>query len=142
MSTNEQKKATARRYLEELFSQGKLSVADEIYTSDYANIDPSTPGGCVRGIDGVKALVGSYREAFPDLDMKVIEQWADGDTVVTRWTAVGTHQGPLMGFPATGKRGTPVDGVTISKFRGDRIVEDRAVWDTLGLLRQLGIIPA
>ena len=141
MITTDKMKAVVRRYCEELFSQGKLAVADELYTSDYVNLDPSTPGGCVRGIDGLKALVGSYREAFPDLIMEVKSQWAEGDTVITRWTAVGTHKGSLMGFPATGKRGQPVEGVTITKFRGDRICEDRAVWDTLGLLRQLGIVP-
>jgi steroid delta-isomerase-like uncharacterized protein len=135
-------KATARRYCEELFSKGKLEVVDEIYTSDYVNIDPMNPGGECRGPAAMKAMVSSYREAFPDLVFEVKAQWADGDTVVTRWTAVGTHRGPLMGIPATGRGGKPVEGVTISRFRGDRIAEDRAVWDALGLLRQLGVIPS
>ena len=141
MNTATMKQMT-RRYAEELFSQGKLEVADELFGPDYVNLDPTTPGGCVKGAAGMKQLVAGYREAFPDLVFAVKDQWADGDTVVTRWNAQGTHQGPLMGFPATGKRGAPVEGVTISKFRDGKIVEQRAVWDALGLLRQLGIIPS
>jgi steroid delta-isomerase-like uncharacterized protein len=135
-------KSMTRRYCEELFSQGKLEICDELFSSDYVNLDPATPGGCVRGAAGMKQLVAGYREAFPDLVFAVQDQWSDGDTVVTRWTAQGTHKGPLMGIPATGRRGQPVDGITISRFENGKIVEQRAVWDALGLLRQLGVIPA
>ena len=135
-------KTMTRRYCEELFSKGKLEVCDELFSADYENLDPATPGGCVKGAAGMKHLVTGYREAFPDLVFAVIEQWADGDTVVTRWNASGTHKGPLMGLPATGKRGNPVEGITISKFRDGKIWQQRAVWDALGLLKQLGAIPS
>jgi predicted ester cyclase len=59
--------------------------------------------------------------------------------VITRWFASGTHRGTLMGIHATGRRGGPA-GVTLTRFRGDRIVEDCALWDTPGLLRQLGAV--
>jgi steroid delta-isomerase-like uncharacterized protein len=142
MNTDEMKQMT-RRYAEELFGQGKLEVADQIFAADYVNLDPTTPGGCVKGIEGMKQLVRGYRVAFPDLTFTVQGQWAEGDVVVTRWHAKGTHRGPLMGIPATGRAPEmPTEGVTISTFRGGKIVEQRAVWDALGLLRGLGIIPS
>ena len=142
MTTDEMKQMT-RRYCEELFSQGKYEVADQIYAAGYVNLDPTTPGGCVKGIEGMKQLVRGYREAFPDLVFAVAGQWAEGDVVVTRWQAKGTHRGPLMGIPATGRAPeSPTEGITISTFRAGTIVEQRAVWDALGLLRGLGVVPS
>jgi steroid delta-isomerase-like uncharacterized protein len=135
-------KAVVRRYYEEVWCQGNVSLVDELMSADYENCDPSTPGMVVKGRDGFKALVASYRTAFPDLRMDIIEQHAEGDVVISRWAASGTHRGALMGLPATGRRGGGVEGVTFTRFSAGRIVQDRAVWDTLGLLRQLGAFPA
>jgi predicted ester cyclase len=61
--------------------------------------------------------------------------------VVTRWTARGTHQGDLLGITATGKQAT-VTGITIDRFAEGRVIESRTNWNTLGLLQQLGVVPA
>jgi steroid delta-isomerase-like uncharacterized protein len=133
-------KAVARRSLEELFSAGKLDVADEIYTSDFVAHDPALPEP-VRGVAGVKEMVAGYRAAFPDLRVSADQQIREGETVVTRWTAVGTHQGELFGIAPTGKQAT-ITGISIERFSGDRIAEEWISWDTLGLLQQLGAVPA
>jgi steroid delta-isomerase-like uncharacterized protein len=137
----EQHKAIVRRVYEEIWSQGKLHLADELLAPDYVNRDPATPGGAVHGPEGFKQLVSTYRTAFPDLTFTVQEQVAEGDVVVTRWIATGTHLGPLMGIPATGRRADAITCMAFQRFRDGKIVEVIANWDTLGLLRQLGIIP-
>jgi steroid delta-isomerase-like uncharacterized protein len=138
----EQMKSTVRRYYEEVWCRGNVAVVDELMSADYENCDPATPGGVVKGRDAFKALVATYRSAFPDLRLDIVEQFAEGDVVISRWAAIGTHRGALMGVPATGRRANAVDGVTFTRFAGGRIVQDRAVWDALGLLRQLGAVPA
>ena len=138
----EQKKAHVRRYYDEVWSQGKVGGLSDLVADDYENHDPATPGKVIRGRDAFRSLVGTYREAFPDLRFEIVEQYCEGETVVSRWFAQGTHRGALMGIPATGRKGAPVEGITLSTFAGDRIACDRAVWDLFGLLRELGAVPA
>ena len=76
-----------------------------------------------------------------DLHFTVEDQIAEGDTVVSRWTARATQLGELLNIPPTGKQAT-VSGLTITHFSEGKIVEDHVNWDTLGLLQQLGVIPA
>ena len=135
-------KQAVQRYYREIWNQGNLARIDELFTDDYVNSDPATPGNDVHGRDGLRELQASYKAAFPDLTFTIHEQVAEGDTVVSRWTAQGTQAGPLLGMPPTGKQGqpTPVVGVTITRFRAGRIAADWVVWDTLGLLRQLGYV--
>jgi len=68
------------------------------------------------------------------------EQLAEGDLVASRWTGRGTHQGELMGIPPTGKQVT-VSGITISRVKNGKVVEEWSNWDTLGMLQQLGVVP-
>jgi predicted ester cyclase len=81
------------------------------------------------------------REAFQDMTMTVDDQHVDGDVVVTEWTSRAVHRGLLMGIPPTGKTGVTT-GITISRFAGDKIRQDHAIWDLFGLLRQMGVIPS
>lgn len=133
-------KALARRIVEEAFTAGRLEVVDELVARDYVGHDPSLPEDA-RGPEGVKELIAGYRAAFPDIRVTVEDQIAEGDRVVTRWAATGTHQGELMGMPATGKQGT-VTGITIDRIADGKIVESWDNWDTLGLMQQLGAVPA
>jgi steroid delta-isomerase-like uncharacterized protein len=136
------KKAVVRRYYDEVWSQGKLAFVDEHMAEGYENHDPVTPGKVLRGRDAFRALVTTYREALPDLRMHVVEQIAEGDAVVTRWRAEATQRGALMGVPPTGKHLDDVQGVTVTRFEGGRIVRDDAIWDALGMLRAMGAIDA
>jgi steroid delta-isomerase-like uncharacterized protein len=92
-----------------------------------------------RGRNGARQVTQGYRASFPDLKLTVDEQIAEGDTVCTRWTAQGTHEGEFFGTPATHKQAT-VTGVTIEKIRNGQIAESRTVWDALGLMQQLGVV--
>lgn len=133
-------KALTRRLVEEAFNEGRLDVTEELVASDFVGHDPSQPEE-VRGPAGVKEVIAGYRAAFPDIQVTIEDQIAEGDLVVTRWRATGTHQGELMGMPATGKQAT-VTGITIDLIADGRIVESWDNWDTLGLMQQLGAIPA
>lgn len=139
MSTAENQ-AAVRRWVEEGWNQGHLALVDELYAPDYALHDPSLPQ-TLRGIEPFKQFVQGYRGAIPDIRFTIEQMLAEGDTVVWRWTARGTHRGDLMGIPPTGKTAT-VTGITISRFANGRWAEDWLNWDTLGLLQQLGVIPA
>jgi steroid delta-isomerase-like uncharacterized protein len=138
---SEQNKALARRGLEEIWNQGKLAVIDELVASNATYHDPNVPGGKFTGPEGVKQFVQIYRGAFPDVHITINDQIADGDKVVTRWTATGTHKGQLMGIEPTNKHAT-VAGVDIDLFQNGKVVEAWASYDMFGMLQQLGVVPA
>ena len=133
-------KALSRRLLEEAFNKGNLDVIDELVAPGIVNHDAALPEPLV-GIDASRASITGYRDAFPDLEITIEDQIAGGDGVATRWSARGTHQGELMGMPATGKQAT-VTGITIDRIVDGRIAESWTNWDTLGLMQQLGAVPA
>jgi steroid delta-isomerase-like uncharacterized protein len=133
-------KQIARRVIEELFSKGKLEVADELLAPEAVGHDPALPEP-TRGPEGLKAAAAGYRGGFPDLTIRIETQIAEGDSVCTRWTAVGTNSGEFWGVPPTGKQAT-VTGITIDRIVDGRIVESWTNWDTLGLMQQLGVVPA
>jgi steroid delta-isomerase-like uncharacterized protein len=138
--SSETQKNLVRRYYEEMWNPGNLTLIDELFAPSYANYDPATPGGVAHGPEGMKQLVSTYKSAFPDLHFTIEEMFAEGDRVATRWIARATHQGEMNGIPATGKPAA-VTGITITHFANGQIVEDRVNWDTLGLLQQLGVVP-
>ena len=137
---SEENKVLARRFLEEAFNEGNLDVVDEIVTSDYVLHDPASPEGEIRGPEGIKGFVQMYRSAYPDTDITVEDQIAEGDDVVTRWTARGTHQGELLGVAPSGNR-VEVTGITIDRFSGAKAVESWTNYDALGMMQQIGAIP-
>ena len=131
-------KAIARREVE-MFSTGDFSIAAEVYSEDYVGHDPTKPEP-IRGIEGAKQEAAGYRAAFPDLQLTIEHQVAEGEHVVTRWTARGTHEGELDGLAPTGKSAT-IEGISITRVVGGKIVEDHTQWDALGLMTQLGAVP-
>jgi steroid delta-isomerase-like uncharacterized protein len=133
-------KSVAGRIIEEIFNQGRVEVIDEIVTAGYVSHDPALPEPAT-GPEGLKQVVTGYRGAFPDLTVTIDDQIAEGDRVVTRWTARGTHEGDLWGIAATGKQGT-VTGITIDRVESGKIVESWTNWDTLGLMQQIGVVPS
>ena len=129
--------ALARRFVDEIWSKGKISVADEIVGPDLVTHDPIA--GDLKGVDALKAQVREYRGAFPDLSFVIEDLVVAGDKVVTRWTASGTHQGPLMGIPATG-RAASVQGITVGRIVNGKLVEQWPLWDTLKFMQNLGVV--
>lgn len=138
--SSETNKTIARRFFEEVFGNGKLNVLDEIIATNHMNSGPGTLPGLPVGPDGSKQLVTVYRNAFPDLRFTVDEQIVEGDKVVTRWTARGTHKGELVGVPATGKSST-VTGIAVDRIADGKITESWGIFDQFGMMQQLGVIP-
>ena len=139
---SEENKAIARRALEEIFSaEGNLDVADEIIAPNYVGHDPVSPEEDVRGPEGVKEFASMYRNAFPDVQLSVEQQLAEGDMVASRWVAIGTHLGELMGIAPTGNRVT-VAGTSIERIVDGRIEETWDNYDALGMMQQIGAIPS
>ena len=131
-------KALVRRFVEQVISQGNLAVVDELVAGDYVY---HGPGMQVGGPDGLKQLFTMLRAAFPDWQETLEDLIADGDKVVFRVTGHGTHQGEFMGLPPTGKRVT-VAGIDLVRIEAGKLSEHWANFDQLGLLQQLGAIPA
>jgi steroid delta-isomerase-like uncharacterized protein len=137
---SEHNKAIVRRLFAELWNTGNLSMADQIFAPTYEHHDPSTPD-FGRGPDSEKKRASLYRNAFPDMHLTIEDVIAEGETVMTRWSCQGTHKGDLNGIAPTGKRFT-ITGVTIARVSAGKIVEGFVNWDALGLMQQLGVVPA
>ena len=135
---SEDNKALSRRFIEEVWNNKNLEVIDELVAPD--QVDHALPPGLPPGIDGNKAFIGMFMNAFPDVKIVVEDQVAEGDMVVTRWRATGTHTGELMGIPPTGKKVT-VTGIDINRFSGGKDVEHWGQFDQLGMMQQLGVVP-
>ena len=136
----EENKTVSRRVAQEIFNGGNLDLADELYAPNYVLHDPSLPED-LHGPEGIKQYAATSLGAFPDARVTVEDQVAEGDKVVNRWTATGTHTGDLMGMSPTGRR-IEISGITINRFSGGKIAEDWYQSDDLGMMQQLGVIPS
>jgi steroid delta-isomerase-like uncharacterized protein len=130
--------AIVRRYFDAA-NRDDLAALDDLLSPDV--IDHGAYPGQAAGRDGFKQFFAFWRTAFPDLVYTIEDEIADGDRVVVRWTARGTHRGMYHGVAPTGKRVT-MSGIQINRLANGKIVEDWTRFDELGLLRQLGAIPA
>jgi steroid delta-isomerase-like uncharacterized protein len=137
MST-ENNKAVTHQFLEELFNKRNLAIADALCATNVVDhgLGPET-----SGVEAIKRSAGMFLAAFPDLHFTFEDYIAEGDQVVVRWTTSGTQKGELMGIPPSGKQ-ISVSGMEIYRFEGGKIVEHWLESDMLGLLQQLGAIPA
>jgi non-heme chloroperoxidase len=133
----ERNKDTFRRYIEEVWKDEKLDIADEVFAEKYLS-HQSDGTALERGPEDVRKFVMEYRSAFSDIEDIVEDMIGEGDRVVTRWTLRVTHTGEFRGIPATGKRIT-ITGIGIFRFSDEgKVVESWDSLDQLGMLRQLG----
>jgi steroid delta-isomerase-like uncharacterized protein len=137
---SQQNKDLVRRSIEDVWNQGKYDTVEGYVSNDFV-VHGSTATGEVYGADGVRAYFGSLRTAFPDLHFAIEDQIAEGDRVVTRWVAQGTHQGEFQGVAPTGARGRII-GHDIDRIADGKIVECWSIFDELGLMIQLGLVPS
>jgi steroid delta-isomerase-like uncharacterized protein len=131
-------KAFVRRFNDEVMSQGKVEVLDEIVADDF--VEHQEFPGMRPGKAGLYDFVKMIREAFPDLEVETLAVAADGDEVWCHSQCSGTHKGDFAGIPATGKK------VSIAMFDRIRIRDGKAVehWgvsDDMGMMTQIGAIP-
>lgn len=133
----EQNKALVRKVFTDILSQGKFELAPEIYAKDFVNHGTTKD----IGLDEAQANDRGWRAAFPDLEMNIEQEIADGDFVIVLWRGRGTNTGSGNGLNATGKK---ADGRGISMFRvvDGRIKEEWTEYSGLLILQQLGLMPA
>ncbi len=137
--TVEENKALLRRIIDQAFNERNLGVVDELLSEDF--VGHSWPPEVDSSREGLKQLVNIFTVAFPDLHVQIDELIAEGDKVVARVTTGGTHQSDLMGMAATGKRVSFAE-VHIIRIANGKAVEHWGVEDSLGMMQQLGVIPA
>ena len=126
-------------FIQDLFTKGDLDAVDRYLDPRFVNHDPPFPGA-PEGPEGMRLAAASFQQSLPDWHSDVEQLIAEGNIVVERFTASGTHTGePLLGVAATGKTLT-MAGINIFRVSNDRIVERWGRLDEAGLLRQLGLI--
>jgi steroid delta-isomerase-like uncharacterized protein len=130
--------ATVRRFYEEMNNGRKNDIAPELFTADHRFHDPQVPAGV--GPQAVADVVSQYQTAVEG-HWQIEEMFSTDDRVVVRWTGSGTHVAEINGVPATGRK-VSVDAITVHRMDGGKIAETWEVWDTLGFLQQLGVVPA
>ena len=129
--------AVVRRLVEEVLNQGRTGLLAALVAADHVGHDPL---GDHYGPEGLRIAVAEYRAAFPDLRVTVEDLVTEGDKVAHRFTLRGTHAGPFLGIPATG-RAVAATGIAIDRLAGGKVAESWVSLDALGLLRQLGASP-
>ena len=138
--TTEANKALVRRWIEEGWNAGNLSIVDEIYDPNVVQYEPSSPAP-VTNSEALKQYIGTFLTAFPDIHFTIDDLLAEADKVLWRFTARGTHTGPLMNIPPSGKS-TNVTGMVLFRIANDKIAEVWVNFDTLGMLQGMGVILA
>ncbi len=137
---SEENKAIVRRFVDEVQSQHKLDVLDELFAPDIVNHSEATGVSLPPGVEGFKAFLGMMFVAFPDVRATINNQVAEGDRVVTHKTFRGTHQGEFMGIAPTGKT-VEIEGMDVFRIVEGKCTDHWGVFDQLGMLQQIDAIP-
>ena len=137
MST-EANKQLVRRFYDEVLNDRRPEVVDELALADYTEHDPLP--GQRDGLVGLKDRAGMLIEGLAST-YTVEDVVAEGDRVVVRWTNTGTHSGPFLGAPPTG-RPFSIAGIDIYRIENDLMAEHWHVVDQLTMLQQLGLVPS
>lgn len=140
MATTDEMKRIFLRFAHDAWDKGNTAVLYDSFAPEY-HAHATDPAHDVYGPDGHAEFIINFRNAFPDVRVNVHHLIAEDDLIVAHMSWTGTHLGPYQGMPATG-RTISVEVVGISRFEGDMIVEAWGVVDMLGMLQQLGMLPA
>lgn len=130
-----------KRLITSLVEAWNIHDADRVasfYAPDYQGMDvgQATPQ---RGLEGIRASVAHYLRAFPDLQLTGEEVLVEENRAALVWMAQGTHLGPLLNIPATG-RAIQVRGVSVLTVERDKITSGLYIWDVAGMLRSIGLL--
>jgi steroid delta-isomerase-like uncharacterized protein len=134
----QENKALVRQFLGAVIAARDVSAADDLLSPEYTIHMPGLPQP-VRGLGAWKELMGGYYAAFPDLEVGLEDEIADGDRVAIRYVWSGTHRGDFMGIPATGKT-VSVLGTSVFRISEGLVAEEWHLDDLLGLMQQLGVV--
>lgn len=131
-------KDLVRQFIGTVLNQGDIEATGEFFWENMVEQVPLPGQG--PGVEGLKDVLRGMKAAFPDMHWTVEEQIAEGDKVLTRFEWTGTHRGPFLGVPATG-RPVKVWGMVVDRFENGKIKDTRIIMDSLGMMIQLGVIP-
>jgi steroid delta-isomerase-like uncharacterized protein len=129
------------RWFDEVWNQGREETVDELFAPGGVGHGLGEGGADVRGPAGFKVFLRNMRSAFPDVRIPIEDTIVHGDKAVVRVVLQGTHLGEGLGLLPTG-RPVSITGIVIVRVASGQIVEAWNNWDQLGLLRQIGAIPA
>jgi predicted ester cyclase len=127
-----------RRIIDRAFNQGDLGILDDLVAA--GSVTHAGRWGIPANRSGLKLFVVAFRAGFPDLHCTVEDEIREGDRLAAHWIMCGTHYGPYLGNPPTGRRIT-VQGMLYARIEKGQIVENWLLVDQMGLLQQLGLIP-
>jgi steroid delta-isomerase-like uncharacterized protein len=136
--SSEDNKALVRRY-REIHNKGTLDELDKIVAKDL--ISHSALPGMPPGLEGGKMAHHAFMASFPDIQTTTQDLLAEGDKVIERYLAHGTNTGSFMGAPLTGKKFT-IESIVTYRIANGKIVEMWGMNDSMGLMQQLGMMPA
>lgn len=136
--SEEDNKVLFRRLIDEFWNKKNLGISDELFAPDA--MTPSVPQ-LPPGPEGLKAIGNIFFTGFPDFRMSIEDIVAQGDKVAARFIERGTHNGEFMGITPTGRQVTWTE-IGILRIEGGKIVESWYETDMLGLMQQLGALPA
>ncbi len=131
-------KTIARRFNEDVWGKGDQAALEELLDPNF--VDHDALPGQPPGREGHAQILAAFRSAFPDLNVTTEDIVSEGDKVVSRWTARGTHQGELLGIAPTGN-GVTIKGIDVLRVAEGRIVERWAQFNDLEMMQQLGVVP-
>jgi predicted ester cyclase len=134
----EENKALVHRVIEEFLNSADPDIADELFSPDFVDHNPSNPG--IGGLENIKRSVADWHSAFPDTVNAVEDLLAEGDKVAARWVTRCTHLGRFLGILATGNR-IEVTSSGIFRVLEGKVAEGWDHFDALGMLAQLGATP-
>jgi len=133
--------AKIREYVEEIWVRGNLDAVDDFYAAGYVRHQPPFPD--VNGAEAMKQWIAELRDAYSDVQLTIDEFISDGETVVLRGSVHTTHTGqsPTLSIPATGRQ-LAIPWCSVFHQKNSKVIEEWYYSDNLGLLQQLGVIPA
>jgi steroid delta-isomerase-like uncharacterized protein len=137
---NSDPKALLRRWFEEVWNQGREATIDELFSDHAIAFGLGEADTDVRGPAQFKIFFRNIRGAFPDLHITIVDAIAEGDKVAVRFVLEGTHTGPGLPVPPTGRK-VRVTGMTVVEVVDGMIIKGWNNWDQLGMLQQLGALP-
>jgi steroid delta-isomerase-like uncharacterized protein len=135
---SEENKALARDSWERTVNQRDLDAMEEIYAPDFVWHEPDQD---IRGYEQGRQFASTFFDAFPDINITVEDAIAEGDQVATRYTIRGTHRGETEEFGPPTERQMELEGITIHRIEGGKIVEEWERYDNLSVMQQLGLVP-
>ena len=139
--TTQQNETLVRRFFADPVNKQQAELWRDICTSDYVHHDPQLPGVDIRGLDNYIDTMNGFFSVFPDIQVSIHHIFSSGDRAAARWTFSGTQRGAMPGLAPTGKQ-VSVNCISIHRMAGGKVAESWVVYDALGMMQQLGVVPS